>query len=149
MKFTTLCALLATVSASTKIEDLSEVDNMDSDLAQIQSLEKSLSFLQTNPHLIATTYLKQAKVEIDKLVLTAQASESTHNAEQIKDIKAQIAALEKKLVLLNAAINPAKPERAMMDLKATFQAKSYWDNGWKSPRLDSARGVHNASNQNG
>ena len=39
MKFTTLCALLATVSASTKLSDLSQVDNMETafqdNLAQI------------------------------------------------------------------------------------------------------------------
>jgi hypothetical protein len=38
----------------------------------------------------------------------------------------------------------AEPQRAMMDLDASFTAKGYWDNGWKNPRLDSRTGVHNA-----
>ena len=41
---------------------------------------------------------------------------------------------------------PNLPQRAMMDLGATFKAKSYWDGNWKNPRLDARYGTHN---QNG
>jgi hypothetical protein len=45
-------------------------------LAQLETLEKSLTFLQVNPHLIATSYLKQAQKEINALVKKATANES-------------------------------------------------------------------------
>jgi hypothetical protein len=35
----------------------------------------------------------------------------------------------------------------MLDLKATFQASSYWDNNWKNPKLNSARGIHGGKDQ--
>lgn len=80
MKYSTLLALFGAVSASEIATELqtenlltSQLDlQVDTDLevasqadleelAQIESLEKSLSFLEVNPHLIATSYLKQAQ----------------------------------------------------------------------------------------
>ena len=95
MKYTTLLALFATVSA-TKIATNIQTENLlnshldvqahtDLDtasqahleaLAQLETLEKSLTFLQVNPHLIATSYLKQAQKEINALVKKATANES-------------------------------------------------------------------------
>ena len=37
----------------------------------------------------------------------------------------------------------------MLELGASFQAKSYWDNNWKNPKLDSPRGVHNLNQEQG
>lgn len=42
---------------------------------------------------------------------------------------------------------PDLPKRAMMDLGATFKAKSKWDDNWNKPRLDSRTGIHSAGNQ--
>jgi len=80
MKYSTLLALFGAVSASEIATELqtenlltSQLDlQVDTDLevasqadleelAQIESLEKSLAFLGVNPHLIATSYLKQAQ----------------------------------------------------------------------------------------
>jgi len=55
MKFSTLVALVATASA-TQVQTDSQVQVE----SEIQSLSKSLTFLQVNPHLIATSYLKEA-----------------------------------------------------------------------------------------
>lgn len=38
-------------------------------------------------------------------------------------------------------------EKAIIDLGATTSAKSYWDNSWHNPRLDSPRGFHNSTNE--
>lgn len=53
-----------------------------------------------------------------------------------------------------AAKTPAKttgpvPKRAMMDLNGKFSASSSWDENWKTPTLDSPRGVHNAKETEG
>jgi hypothetical protein len=37
-----------------------------------------------------------------------------------------------------------EPQRAMIDLGATFTSSSKWDNNWIKPRLDSRSGFHNA-----
>jgi hypothetical protein len=50
-------------------------------------MEKSLAFLETNPHLIATSYLKQAQEQINKLVIKASSSETTKNSAMIREIK--------------------------------------------------------------
>ena len=36
-----------------------------------------------------------------------------------------------------------EPQRAMMDLGATYDQSSKWDKKWNKPRLDSETGFHN------
>lgn len=166
MKYTTLIALFATVSANS-VETNSDVVPLvaeapfsyENSMAEINALEKNLSFLQSNPHLIATSYLRQAQGKIADLVKKASIAEHETNQDHIKDIKAQIKKLQGHLDILMEATQkhaesvatqkPLEPAKnAMAEMGATFQASSYWDGSWKNPALDSVRGVHNHSGQN-
>ena len=40
-----------------------------------------------------------------------------------------------------------EPQRAMIDLGATYSQSSKWDNNWIKPRLDSKSGFHNKAGQ--
>jgi len=40
-----------------------------------------------------------------------------------------------------------EPQRAMMDLGATFSQSSAWSAAWMKPRLDSKSGFHNLAGQ--
>lgn len=154
MKYTTLIALFATVSAIS-VETNSDVVPLvaeapfsyENSMAEINALEKNLSFLQSNPHLIATSYLRQAQGKIADLVKKATIAEHETNQDHIKDIKAQIKKLQGHLdILMEATQKAAEPAKnAMAEMGATFQASSYWDGNWKNPALDSVRGVHNHS----
>ena len=157
MKYTTLVALLAAVSAnsvetvSVSIPLVTEAPySYENSMAEINALEQNLTFLQNNPHLIATSYLRQAQGKIADLVKKATIAEHETNQDHIKDIKAQIAKLQGHLNILTEAVQTAAlpAKNAMAEMGASFQASSYWDDNWKNPALGSARGVHNHSGQN-
>jgi hypothetical protein len=75
----------------------------------------------------------------------AAKEEGETNQEKIRDIKKQIAELEKKLAVLYEAAAPSK--LALAELGATFKTdpKLYWP-GWDNPKLDSKAGVHTHQN---
>jgi hypothetical protein len=56
-------------------------------------------------------------------------------------------------VLPNSDFKPEElddvPQRAMMDLGATFKPSSFYSGAWKNPRLDSRTGIHSANGQSG
>jgi len=56
-------------------------------------MDKSLTFLEMNPHLIATSYLKKARDVIDTLVKKAESTEFSSNKVQIDELKKEIAKL--------------------------------------------------------
>ena len=88
MKFAVLAALLATAQAA----DIMEVplfeapETEQSILAEISSLEQSLTASQYNPHMITTTFLEEAQKQIDALVGKAARHEHQTNLDHMKDI---------------------------------------------------------------
>ena len=88
MKFSTLFALLAVASASqfdASIDAAAQLESesnlMNEDLAELKTLESSLVFLQSNPHLIATNYLRQAQKKITELLKKAESAEGSSNTD--------------------------------------------------------------------
>ena len=96
-----------------------------------------------NPHMITTTFLKQAQEKIDALMVKAAAHEHKANLDHIADIHSQIDKLKEHLGKIHEVLLPT--QMAMSQLGGTFKAKSYWDGNWKNPLLDSERGIHNVN----
>jgi hypothetical protein len=131
MKFATLFALMGLSSTIQLDEQV---------LADIQSFENSLAALAANPNTLTTSYMKQARTQIEDLYKKAQAEEKKNNIAKVAEYKKQIKEIEAKIKEIESADEP--PKLALMELKSTYKCSSQWDKNWCSPMLDSKTGFH-------
>ena len=102
MKFSALCALVASASAvqmgKTNLAQTGTLEETQARLDQLQTNLAELQDQQQNPHLLATKYMKQAKDIMMSVAQKGRAAEKKSNEEHITELNTRIGKLndEKK-----------------------------------------------------
>ena len=102
MKFSALCALVASASAvqmgKTNLAQTGTLEETQARLDQLQTNLAELQDQQQNPHLLATKYMKQAKDIMMSVAQKGRAAEKKSNEEHITEPNTRIGKLndEKK-----------------------------------------------------
>ena len=85
---------------------------MQNELSEIEAIEQSMTNAEQNgnPHMIATSFLRQTQERIAELMTKAAKAEHDTNMDHMKDIKDQIAKLEVHLGILEEANKKLRPD---------------------------------------
>ena len=98
MKFSALCALVASASAvqmgKTNLAQTGTLEETQARLEQLQTNLAELQDQQQNPHLLATKYMKKAKDIMMTVAQHGRAAEKKSNEEHITELNTRIGKLE-------------------------------------------------------
>ena len=100
MKFSALCALVASASAVKMTKtDLAQTGTLEDTQAILEQLQTNLAELQDqqqNPHLLATKYMKQAKDIMFTVAKNGREAEKKANEEHIAELNTRIGKLNEE-----------------------------------------------------